>query len=312
MLKKFGLEDSKPTKMPMSMEIKLTKDDEADSVDSSKYRVQTMEQQLTLLCDIDPMMDDVKVLARCYRIGNFGVDKPSVSNCLFGTKLYLNVNIPEIVAFKQRYLHNDGEDEKNHGISLYSPVKKEVTIEESMKQLCMPKYTRSTMKMGGLTLAAKDVLGIITYQAPKGFLNKLWWSCKRTMKLIEAVGPKYKVIVRVIDETCSASLLLFDDMIHKLVKMMSENPEFIKHFKKDFITEDDDDDVLETPAPTVVTPPSPKGKEVASSTLVNAGNGDHQSDMSASFEGSNGNGKRTVIDLDEYDEEATTANIAKK
>nr|GFD18559.1 retrovirus-related Pol polyprotein from transposon TNT 1-94 [Tanacetum cinerariifolium] len=38
MLKKFRLEDSKPTKTPMSMEIKLTKDDEADSVDSSKYR----------------------------------------------------------------------------------------------------------------------------------------------------------------------------------------------------------------------------------------------------------------------------------
>ncbi|GJU74304.1 hypothetical protein Tco_1265709 [Tanacetum coccineum] len=38
MLKKFGLEDSKPTKMPMSTEIKLTKDDEADSMDSSKYQ----------------------------------------------------------------------------------------------------------------------------------------------------------------------------------------------------------------------------------------------------------------------------------
>ncbi|GJX53519.1 hypothetical protein Tco_0281888 [Tanacetum coccineum] len=38
MLKKFGLEDSKPTKTPMSTEIKLTKDDEADSVNSSKYR----------------------------------------------------------------------------------------------------------------------------------------------------------------------------------------------------------------------------------------------------------------------------------
>nr|GEU50512.1 putative ribonuclease H-like domain-containing protein [Tanacetum cinerariifolium] len=38
MLKKFGLEDSKPTKTLMSMEIKLTKDDEADSVDSSKYQ----------------------------------------------------------------------------------------------------------------------------------------------------------------------------------------------------------------------------------------------------------------------------------
>ncbi|GJT71929.1 copia protein [Tanacetum coccineum] len=37
MLKKFGLEDSKPTKTLMSTEIKLTKDDEADSMDSSKY-----------------------------------------------------------------------------------------------------------------------------------------------------------------------------------------------------------------------------------------------------------------------------------
>ncbi|GJX51137.1 hypothetical protein Tco_0277982 [Tanacetum coccineum] len=38
MLNKFGLEDSKPTKTPMSTDIKLTKDDEADSMDSSKYR----------------------------------------------------------------------------------------------------------------------------------------------------------------------------------------------------------------------------------------------------------------------------------
>ncbi|GKA61214.1 hypothetical protein Tco_0760621 [Tanacetum coccineum] len=38
MLKMFGLEDSKPTKMPMSTEIKLTKDGEANSVDSPKYR----------------------------------------------------------------------------------------------------------------------------------------------------------------------------------------------------------------------------------------------------------------------------------
>ncbi|GKE70028.1 hypothetical protein Tco_1528100 [Tanacetum coccineum] len=38
MLKKFRLEDSKPTKTSMSTEIKLTKDDEADSVDSSKYQ----------------------------------------------------------------------------------------------------------------------------------------------------------------------------------------------------------------------------------------------------------------------------------
>ncbi|GKD37804.1 hypothetical protein Tco_1258011 [Tanacetum coccineum] len=38
MLKKFRLEDSKPTKTMMSTEIKLTKDDEADFADSSKYQ----------------------------------------------------------------------------------------------------------------------------------------------------------------------------------------------------------------------------------------------------------------------------------
>nr|GEW16990.1 copia protein [Tanacetum cinerariifolium] len=38
MLKKFGLENSKPMKTPMSSNTKLTKDEECESVDSTKYR----------------------------------------------------------------------------------------------------------------------------------------------------------------------------------------------------------------------------------------------------------------------------------
>ncbi|GJS09671.1 retrovirus-related pol polyprotein from transposon TNT 1-94 [Tanacetum coccineum] len=38
MLRKFGLEDSKPIKTPMSSDTKLTKDEECESVDSTKYR----------------------------------------------------------------------------------------------------------------------------------------------------------------------------------------------------------------------------------------------------------------------------------
>ncbi|GKE15876.1 retrovirus-related pol polyprotein from transposon TNT 1-94 [Tanacetum coccineum] len=38
MLKKFGLEDSKPMKTPMSSDTKLTKDEECESVDYTKYR----------------------------------------------------------------------------------------------------------------------------------------------------------------------------------------------------------------------------------------------------------------------------------
>ncbi|GKC02583.1 putative ribonuclease H-like domain-containing protein [Tanacetum coccineum] len=38
MLKKFGLEDPKPMKTPMSSDTKLTKDEECESIDSTKYR----------------------------------------------------------------------------------------------------------------------------------------------------------------------------------------------------------------------------------------------------------------------------------
>ncbi|GJR37562.1 retrovirus-related pol polyprotein from transposon TNT 1-94 [Tanacetum coccineum] len=38
MLKKFGLEESKPIKTPMSSDTKLTKDEECESVDSTKYQ----------------------------------------------------------------------------------------------------------------------------------------------------------------------------------------------------------------------------------------------------------------------------------
>ncbi|GJS33233.1 hypothetical protein Tco_0531615 [Tanacetum coccineum] len=38
MLKKFGLEDSKPIKTPMSFEAKLTREEDGESVDGTKYR----------------------------------------------------------------------------------------------------------------------------------------------------------------------------------------------------------------------------------------------------------------------------------
>ncbi|GKC09865.1 hypothetical protein Tco_1001475 [Tanacetum coccineum] len=38
MLKKFGLEDAKPMKTPMSTETKLTREKEGESIDNTKYR----------------------------------------------------------------------------------------------------------------------------------------------------------------------------------------------------------------------------------------------------------------------------------
>nr|GEV82707.1 alpha/beta hydrolases superfamily protein [Tanacetum cinerariifolium] len=60
MLKKFGLEDSKPTKTPMSTEIKLTKDDEADSVDSTNIEAYLPRIQCSRQMD-----EDLKESYRC-------------------------------------------------------------------------------------------------------------------------------------------------------------------------------------------------------------------------------------------------------
>ncbi|GKA99448.1 retrovirus-related pol polyprotein from transposon TNT 1-94 [Tanacetum coccineum] len=70
MLKKFGLEDCKLTKMTMSMEIGLTKDDEADSVDSSKYQGTKMPSEY--------QQDYKKTRAYALKIYN----DPNMSNAL--------------------------------------------------------------------------------------------------------------------------------------------------------------------------------------------------------------------------------------
>ncbi|GJT91686.1 replication protein A 70 kDa DNA-binding subunit B [Tanacetum coccineum] len=175
-------------------------------------------------------------------------DKPSVTNSLFPTKLFINENIPEILTFRQRYQDNDGYDEKNHAISLYSPVKKVVTIEEffagGIKKLVgsIPIVYAKLHKIHhengwtyigckGCGSAVKEIdpvearaksSGSSSFKASGSSSSKanksakrFWW-CKKH-ELIEVVVPKYKVIVSVIDDTGSASLLLFDDMIDEMV-----------------------------------------------------------------------------------------------
>ncbi|GJX84579.1 retrovirus-related pol polyprotein from transposon TNT 1-94 [Tanacetum coccineum] len=56
MLKKFGLEDSKPMKTPMSTETKLTRDEEGESVDNTKYRGM-----------IDPKTSHLEAVKRIFR-----------------------------------------------------------------------------------------------------------------------------------------------------------------------------------------------------------------------------------------------------
>ncbi|GJS18085.1 retrovirus-related pol polyprotein from transposon TNT 1-94 [Tanacetum coccineum] len=82
MLKKFGLEDSKPMKTPMSSDTKLTKDEECESVDSTKYRGMIGTTPLGLWYPKGTSLETV-VYADSDHVGDY-VDRKSTSGiCTF-------------------------------------------------------------------------------------------------------------------------------------------------------------------------------------------------------------------------------------
>ncbi|GJR52419.1 integrase, catalytic region, zinc finger, CCHC-type containing protein [Tanacetum coccineum] len=87
MLKKFGLEDSKPTKTPMSTEIKLTKDDEADSVDSTKYQETFQPTSLSSSCislKITSILQLVSRAMECFK-NYFKTQQPHIQTQFLST-----------------------------------------------------------------------------------------------------------------------------------------------------------------------------------------------------------------------------------
>ncbi|GKD54764.1 replication protein A 70 kDa DNA-binding subunit B, partial [Tanacetum coccineum] len=57
-------------------------------------------------------------------------EKPYVTPAMYSTKLYINNDIPKIVAFRNRYSEKDGFDPENHSIVQFTSVKKEVIAED--------------------------------------------------------------------------------------------------------------------------------------------------------------------------------------
>ncbi|GJW95359.1 replication protein A 70 kDa DNA-binding subunit B [Tanacetum coccineum] len=141
--------------------------------------------------------------------------KPSVSNAIFSTKLFINDDIPEVAAFRQRYTLVEGYDPKQKIISLFSPVKRELTpqeffqgaikkmvgsIREAAKGFHCILYARihKIHREHGWAYLACKKCGRIAKQADDGM--KLW-NCTVHKGIKETcVGIRYKVIIRVIDD----------------------------------------------------------------------------------------------------------------
>ncbi|PWA85008.1 replication protein A 70 kDa DNA-binding subunit C [Artemisia annua] len=74
----------------------------------------------------------VVMILQLAKVSYFG-DKPSVTNAMWGSKLYMNDDIPEINSFRQMYEGKDGYDPAKHSISVFSSAKKELTSEDFFK-----------------------------------------------------------------------------------------------------------------------------------------------------------------------------------
>ncbi|GJS63551.1 ATP-dependent DNA helicase PIF1-like protein [Tanacetum coccineum] len=134
-------------------------------------------------------------------------------------------------------------DPKNHTISLFSLVKKEITAEDFFKG--------GIKKMVGSIRDSDSSFHCILYAKIHKIHREHGWTylaykrCGRSAKEVNdgQSSSSDKVIVRVIDDTGSSSLLLFDDMLFKYSEKEGFDPEnhFIVQFtsiKKEVIVED--------------------------------------------------------------------------
>ncbi|GJV88349.1 zf-CCHC domain-containing protein [Tanacetum coccineum] len=210
---------------------------------------------------------------------------------------------------------------------------------------------------------AKEITAAEAVAIPSNSRRPALWSCK-LHKQVTAVGIKvfmYKVIVRVIDETGSASLLLFDDLVYKLtsvqcytlirqygedyddyfpsklngligkkllfrfhytafninnnnhvyqVQRISQDEAMIDIFKKDFIEDQVDD--IQTPLLNA----DGSRKFITGDNIPfnledtpNSAKGIAFSEVESS---SSGSGKRTIINVDDYNEADEADKRAKK
>ncbi|PWA51475.1 replication protein A 70 kDa DNA-binding subunit B [Artemisia annua] len=166
--------------------------------------------------------------------------KPSVGLHLYSSKIYVNEDLPEVTTFK--YKKKDGQDKNDFKIALFSPTTYVLTPEIFFKG--------ATKKIVGAIRDSYDEYTCVIYAKVHKIHKEYGWyypACKKcskraTLSDASASGSKasgsgghrkfwkcdthgqlngvvyrYKIIVPVIDESGSASLVLFDNMVHKLL-----------------------------------------------------------------------------------------------
>ncbi|GJT93150.1 replication protein A 70 kDa DNA-binding subunit B [Tanacetum coccineum] len=115
-------------------------------------------------------------------------NKPAIHNALFGTRIYINKDITPLQSFRKSYEANSGYNASEFKIEIHNPDIHVVTPAEFM-QGCL-------RKMVGMIRDIEPNHGE-TY----------------------AVVSRFKIIVRIFDESGSAQVVLFDNNVYKMTKL---------------------------------------------------------------------------------------------
>ncbi|GKD61891.1 replication protein A 70 kDa DNA-binding subunit B [Tanacetum coccineum] len=146
---------------------------------------------------------------------------PAIHNALFGSKIFINRDLPEIAAFRTRVQERDGYDANQVKIELFSPEVKVVIVVEF--------FYRSVKKMvGGIRECEPDSHCIVYAMIHRIYKEHGWayTACKSYNKRVDIIthanrkptfvcedhgnvqaASRFKVIVRLIDESGSAPVV---------------------------------------------------------------------------------------------------------
>ncbi|GKB10199.1 replication protein A 70 kDa DNA-binding subunit B [Tanacetum coccineum] len=257
---------------------------------------------------------------------------PSIHNALFGTKMFINRDLPEILSFRQRLKELPEYDENQFKISLFTPQKHVVTISEffngAVKKMvssireCEQAYT-------GCKKCNKKVNVVDSKASSSAGKSKVTFYCEDDG--VVQVVSRYKVIMQMIDSSGSAPIVFFNTIVNKLsgytawelmerhdmdvdeywprelCDAVSDDPTMIRHFKDGFLDEEDDDEEFVTPLNQVkgsnfIDPSLSRILDMQTPTSVNgaSGSGGSSGTSSRRLKHTNGNDSdiNRVIDMD--------------
>ncbi|PWA70801.1 replication protein A 70 kDa DNA-binding subunit B [Artemisia annua] len=155
----------------------------------------------------------------------------SLCPTMSGSKVYINADLPEVMSFRKRYQERCSYKGSDLEVTSFNPTKTYVDVDKFLKGAVR-------MNVGDIHDTTNETT-IVIYAKIHMIYKEFGWSypvckqCGRIAKendslhswrcdrhgVMTSIVERYKLVVRVIDDTGSTSLILSDNMVRKLVNI---------------------------------------------------------------------------------------------